>query len=62
MAAVPDIYMELDGRSIAFFRRRLDPSELKILARYMRRVEEGMPTAEATTRFWIELGRPPSWW
>jgi hypothetical protein len=58
MAAVIDINMELDDRSIAFLRPRLDPSELKILARYMHRVEDGMPTAEATTRFWIELGRP----
>jgi hypothetical protein len=58
MVAAPNIDMELDDRSIAFCRRRLDPSELKILARYMHRVEEGMPTAEATTRFWIELGRP----
>ena len=58
MAAVIDINIELDDRSIAFLRPRLDPSELKILARYMHRVEDGMPTAEATTRFWIELGRP----
>jgi hypothetical protein len=60
MAAVNDINMELDDRSIAFLRPRLDPSELKILARYMHQVEEGMPTAEAATRFWIELGRLPS--
>jgi len=33
MAAVTDINMELDDRSIAFLRPRLDPSELKILAR-----------------------------
>jgi hypothetical protein len=60
MAAVTDINMELDDRSIAFLRPRLDPFELKILAKYMHRVGEGMPTAEAATRFWIELGRPPS--
>jgi hypothetical protein len=35
MVAAPNIDKELDDRSIAFFRRRLDPSELKILARYM---------------------------
>ena len=58
MAAVIDRNVELDDQSIAFLRPRLDPSELKILARYMHRVEDGMPIAEATTRFWIELGRP----
>ena len=58
MAAVIDRNVELDYQSIAFLRPRLDPSELAILARYMHRVEHGMPTAEATTRFWIELGRP----
>ncbi len=57
MAAMPD-NVARDGGEIAFLKmiRRLDPSELPILARYLRRVRDGMPTMEAARRYYTELG------